>query len=149
MELPPKPDDLSACTLCVPAHPLYLAVIGAVVKWFGEQAGLAGGQCSDLEVAVDEACTNVIRHAFPQDGAGSLSVTCSPLADGMSVTVGDRGKRFNPEDGIEIGKRKREENPASGGMGLFMIHELTDDVHYEWDEDKGNQLTLVKRTKEN
>jgi serine/threonine-protein kinase RsbW len=130
--------------LRVPAEPAYLGLIGTVVQWFGRRAGLSEEQCQELEVAVDEACTNVIRHAFSGQAAGEMRVVCSPSDRGLAVTIVDRGKPFDPEEGIGIAEEKRSRDPASGGMGLLLIHKLTDAVCYRWDEREGNQFTLIK-----
>jgi len=137
-------NDLSAGVLDVPAQPKYLALIGVVVRWYAEQAGLDEEACQELEVAVDEACTNVVLYAFEDGEDGRMDVNCTANAKGLAVTIRDNGKRFNPSDGIEIGRKKRETDPSTGGMGLFMINQLTDEVRYEWNEHDGNQFVLTK-----
>ena len=141
------PDAGPLVRLCVPVQPVYLSLIGAVVKWFGRQAGLSDKACCELEVAVDEGCTNVMVHAFPDGVAAELCVGCSALDDGVKVTIADKGRRFDMEEGIKDAKQKREHDPASGGMGLHLMHCLTDDVRHEWDERNGNRLALFKRRK--
>jgi len=134
-----------AGALRVPARSAYLALVGTVVRWFGRRAGLSDEHCRDLEVAVDEACTNVIRHAFPGTADGEMTVICSASPNGLEVTIQDKGKPFDPEHGVEIARDKRSRDPASGGMGLLLIRQLTDAVRYQWDEEQGNQFTLVKQ----
>jgi serine/threonine-protein kinase RsbW len=140
----PGVDALPSGMLRVPARPSYLALVGAVVRWFGREAGLNEEQCQELEVAVDEACSNVIRYAFPEAADGEMTVVCSASETGLEVTIQDRGKLFDPEEGVQIAREKRSRDPASGGMGLLLIDELTDAVRYRWDEREGNRLTLVK-----
>jgi len=137
-------DASSTATLLVPAHPSYLSLIGTMVKWFGHPAGLSKEQTGELEVAVDEACTNVIRHAFPEGAKGEITIVCSPVADGLLVRILDQGKLFDPQQGSKIAMAKRTQDPASGGMGLSLIRQLVDKVQYQWDEREGNQLTLIK-----
>ena len=137
-------DALSDGTLRVPAHPSYLSLIGITVKWFARRAGLSDEQCEELEVAVDEACTNVIRYAFPDRTTGEMTVVCSLSESGLGVSILDKGEPFDPREGIGIAGEKRSRDPASGGMGLLLIRRLTDAVRYRWDETEGNQLTLVK-----
>ena len=139
--------DRSAGSLHIPAQPKYLALIGTVVRWYAEQAGLDEEACHELEVAVDEASTNVVSYAFPEDSPGEMAVKCATEGNGLAVTIQDNGKPFTPSDGIEIGRKKRETDPSTGGMGLFMINQLTDEVRYEWNERDGNQFTLVKHRK--
>jgi len=146
-----QPDDTLSteqrhrrAALRVPAEARYLAVIGSVVQWFGKKAGLSKEQASEFEVAVDEACTNVISYAFDGQAQGEMQIEFEPTDRGLSVTIMDNGKPFDPEKGIELGKSKRAKDPASGGMGLMLISQLTDETHFQWDEDNGNQLTLTK-----
>lgn len=148
---PPRPaevrsdvDSLPTGMLRVPASPPYLALVGNVVRWFGGRAGLSDEKCGELEVAVDEACTNVIRHAFPEATPGDMTILCSASDSGLKVTIRDKGKRFDMEQGAETARDKRSLDPASGGMGLLLIRRLTDALEYQWDERQGNQLTLVK-----
>lgn len=137
-------DAVATAALRVPARPACLALVGTVVQWFGRQAGLSEKRCQELEVAVDEACTNVIRHAFPPATNGEMTIACSASDRGLEVTVQDKGKPFNPKEGVEIAREKRSRDLASGGMGLLLIDQLTDAVRYRWDEREGNQFTLVK-----
>jgi len=115
-----------------------------LVQWFGRRAGLSGDRCQELEVAVDEACTNVVRHAFPDGVEGEMTVQFTPLEQGLRVTIVDRGERFCPSQGMEIAEAKRLHEPASGGSGLLLIAGLTADNEYRWDEREGNHFTLVK-----
>jgi serine/threonine-protein kinase RsbW len=130
--------------LRVPARPAYLALIGMAVRWFGRQAALSEEKCQDLEVAVDEACSNVIRHGFAGRDDGEMTVICSPVASGLRVTILDHGKPFDPEAGLRTAEQKRSRDPVSGGLGLLLIRQLTDGVFSERDDREGNRLTLVK-----
>ena len=133
-------------TLRVPARPPYLALVGTVVRWFGPRAGLSEEQSRELEVAVDEACTNVVRHAFPDGADGEMTVVFRPTGDGLEVTIQDQGVPFDPKEGVKIAHEKRSHDPASGGMGLLLIDRLTDAVRYCRDPRLGNRFTLIKRT---
>ena len=141
-------DIPSTATLLVPTHPSYLSLIGTMVKWFGRPAGLSEEQTGELEVAVDEACTNVIRYAFPRGAKGEIKIVCSPVADGLLVRILDQGKPFDPQQGSKIAVAKRSQDPASGGIGLILIRQLVDKVQYQWDGREGNQLTLIKHKNE-
>jgi len=116
----------AAGTLRLPAQPSYLGLIGLFVRWFGDRAGLSSEKCHELEVAVDEVCTNVIRHASGPGTAGWMTVVCTPFEEGLRVTVADHGRPFDPAEAARIAERKRSEDPASGGMGLLLVRRLTD-----------------------
>jgi serine/threonine-protein kinase RsbW len=137
-------DSCGAASLRVPAHASYLPLVGMLVQWFGRRAGLSDEKCQELDVAVDEACSNVVRHAFPEGTAGEIAVFFAPSDRGLRVTVADKGARFCPPHGIEIAWAKRQLDPASGGSGLLLIKRLTDGTEYQWDQRDGNRFTLVK-----
>ncbi len=130
--------------LRVPARPSHLSLIGMFVQWHGHTAGLTDVRCYELEVAVDEACTNVIRHAYDAASSGWISIHCTPFAGGLQVDIFDQGRRFDPEEGSRVARQKRLCDPATGGLGLNMIHQFSDEVRYRWDAQRGNRLTIVK-----
>jgi serine/threonine-protein kinase RsbW len=137
-------DARGTVSVHVPAQARYLSLIATLVQWFGRRAGLSDERWQELEVAVDEACTNVVRHAFPEGVEGEMTVHFALLEQGLRVTIVDRGERFSPSRGMEIAEAKRLRDPASGGNGLLLIAGLTDENEYRWDEREGNRLTLVK-----
>ena len=132
-------------SLSVPARPASLPLIGAMVQWHGRRAGLDSQRCGDLEVAVDEACTNVIRHAFSPEDAREMTILCEPVAEGLRVTITNQGRPFDPAEAAETGRAKHLQDPASGGMGLLLMRRLTDAMDYRFSTQEGNQLTLIKR----
>jgi serine/threonine-protein kinase RsbW len=138
------PDGRSTGILRLPARSSYLSLVGNVVRWFAGLAGLTHQQGEELELAVDEACTNVIRYAFPEAAEGEMTLVFSPCDQGLEVTIQDRGIPFDPREGKQAAEQKRARDPASGGRGLLLIDRLTDAVRYCWDEQQGNRLTLVK-----
>jgi len=138
------PEACAAGTLRLPARPPYLGLVGLFVQWFGNRAGLSKEKCHELEVAVDEVCTNVIHHASGPGTAGKMTVVCSPFEEGLRVMVADHGRPFDPVKAARIAGRKRSLDPASGGRGLLLVRRLTDAMEYQWDQGEGNRLTLTK-----
>ena len=142
--LPPVADAVATGTLRVPSQAIYLELVALVVRWFGCRAGLSNEKCQELEVAVDEICTNVITHANRQGAAPEMVIHSTPMEQGLQVTIVDHGPPFDPEQGLEVATQKHSQDPASGGMGLRMAHQLTDAMHHRWDRHQGNHLTLIK-----
>jgi serine/threonine-protein kinase RsbW len=100
----------------------------------------------ELELAVDEACTNIVRHAYGGKG-GEIEVTVEPREDGACVTLRDWGKSFDPDlvPTPDVTAPLEERDP--GGLGLFLIRSMVDDVHFEFDAELGNTLTMVKKVR--
>jgi anti-sigma regulatory factor (Ser/Thr protein kinase) len=100
----------------VPFGPAELATTRYRAKDFGLAAGLSEDRAVDLMLAVGEAAANAIRHG---GGAGTLVLWHEPGA--VTVEIRDRGRLANPLAG-----RRRPKAMASGGRGLWLIHQLSD-----------------------
>jgi serine/threonine-protein kinase RsbW len=108
---------------------------------------LSDEACYELEMAVDEACTNVIQYAYAPNNSGGITLRCTPLPCGLQVDIFDQGKPFDPTEGGQIARQKQSRDPASGGLGLSMIRQFADELHHRWDEQQGNRLTITKYQK--
>jgi serine/threonine-protein kinase RsbW len=78
---------------------------------------------ADLELAVDEICSNVIKHGYSGQG-GRIEITVEPVAGGVQVTVRDWGKSFDPQAvPVPDIDAPLEERPL-GGLGLFLVRQV-------------------------
>ena len=131
-------------TLSLPANLAHLTTIREFVVQSGRELDLEDEALFELQLAVDEACTNVIKHAYGGRG-GMIEVTVEPDEDGVRVVIRDWGKPFElqkiPVPDVTLPLEQRE----LGGLGLFLMHRLVDDIRFEFDTEKGNTLTMVKR----
>src|SRR3954449_13244933 len=78
--------------LMLPARPENVSVIRHVLGAFAEALRLPDDLVEDLRLAVTEACTNVVRHAYPSGLPGAVEVTIVPTDDQVSVVVADLGR---------------------------------------------------------
>lgn len=103
--------------------------------------------CYQVETAVDEACTNIIEHAYGGENRGDIHIECSATPGVLIVQVKDNGSPFNPDliDPPEL-DLSLEDRPDRG-LGLFFIRRWMDSVMFEFSEEHGNVLTMVKRAK--
>src|SRR5919204_2314249 len=77
--------------LTLPARPENVSVIRHVLGAFAEALRLPDELVEDLRLAVTEACTNVVRHAYPPEEPGTMDLKITPTPDALHVVVGDRG----------------------------------------------------------
>src|ERR671919_2956064 len=77
--------------LTLPARPENVSVIRHVLGAFAEALRLPDELVEDLRLAVTEACTNVVRHAYPADLPGPVEISIEPLDENVSVVVSDHG----------------------------------------------------------
>jgi serine/threonine-protein kinase RsbW len=131
-------------TLTVLADFKQLATIRNFVASVGRDLGLGQEVIYDLQLAVDEACANVIKHAYGGQG-GRLKVTVEPVGDTIQVIIRDWGSAFDPQAvPIPDVSAPLEDRPL-GGLGLFLMRQMMDRVDFEFDQDQGNTLTMTKK----
>jgi serine/threonine-protein kinase RsbW len=93
---------------------------------------------------VDEACTNIIEHAYGGDGKGEIHCTCEILANGLKVVLRDNGRSFNPDNVPAPKPKARLKEVKARGAGLYLIRKMMDEVTFEFSKEDGNRLTLIK-----
>ncbi|MCL4813115.1 MAG: anti-sigma regulatory factor [Vicinamibacteraceae bacterium] len=132
-------------TLHVPSSTQNLAMIRDFVGNVGVQAGLADDDVAKLELAVDEACTNVIEHAHGGDRTKDVVVRAEFDEKSLRIEVVDTGHGFDPATLPEEPLPEMVAHRRSGGLGLRMMKTLMDEVSYEIVPGDRNRLRLVKR----
>lgn len=122
-----------------------LVEIGRFVSQAAESAGLSDPEVYEVRLAVDEACSNIIDHAYGGEGEGEIQCTCEIVEEGLIVVLEDQGRPFVPESVPKHTHDVPLEALKPHGAGLFLIHEMMDEVHFEGDRASGNVLTMIKR----
>jgi serine phosphatase RsbU (regulator of sigma subunit)/putative methionine-R-sulfoxide reductase with GAF domain/anti-sigma regulatory factor (Ser/Thr protein kinase) len=127
-----------------PAQFEYLDAIREFAADAARQAAMDDKEVYNVQLAVDEAASNIIEHAYEGIPDGQIEISLDVSQDALTVILRDKGKRFNPDDAVEPDLDAALEDRAIGGLGLFFMHKLMDEVHFEWVPDQGNVLTMVK-----
>jgi serine/threonine-protein kinase RsbW len=121
-----------------------LAAIGEFVARAAKAAGLNARAIYSVQMAVDEACSNIIEHAYGGEGRGSIECTCCISDEGLTVILHDHGRPFDPASVPDPNLHTSLEDRTVGGLGLYFVRQLMDEVHFEFTPDSGNLLTMVK-----
>jgi len=130
--------------LVVSGHFYNLAQIGDFITDAAEAIGLSAKAVYGIQMAVDEACTNIIEHGYGGEGQGDIRLTCSASNRGLVVTIYDQGHGFDPETITQFNPSAALDERSSRGMGIFLMRKLVDEVDYQFQTPDGNQLTLIK-----
>jgi serine/threonine-protein kinase RsbW len=121
-----------------------LATIRDFVASAGGELGLAQDLIYDLQLAVDEACANVVKHAYGGQG-GEIKVTVESVGDTVQVIIRDWGSAFDPQAvPIPDVSAPLEDRPL-GGLGLFLMRQMMDQVRFQFDREQGNTLIMSKK----
>ena len=135
--------------LIVPGRFECLTEIAAFVTQAAREAGLNNDDVFHVEMAVDEACSNIIEHAYASE-TGEINLACTCPATGqLEVVIRDSGQPFDPADVPEsnVGAPTDLDNLNEGGLGLYFMRKLMDEVRFEFVPGQGNVLTMTKRAK--
>ena len=131
--------------LSVTSNMKNLTAISDFITSVAKKLGLDDDQTFALQMAVDEACANVIEHAYGGQTNGTISIHCQTLNDDVVVTIHDHGRPFDPQSVPRPDITAPLEKRQNGGLGLYLMEKLMDSVEWEFDAEKGNTLTLRKR----
>lgn len=116
--------------ITLPARPENVSVVRRVLGAIAETLELPRALCDDMRLAVTEACTNVVRHAY-EDPGGMLDVIIRPLGDSLEVVVADSGRGVGPSP-----------DTAGPGFGLPLIAALSDAFEVERAAGQGSRLVM-------
>lgn len=122
-----------------------LSEVGALIHEAADAAGLDESSKYQVETAVDEACSNIIEHAYEGENLGDIHINCISKPGELTIRLQDTGKPFNP-DHIDPPKLDMQlEDRPDRGLGLFFIRRWMNSVRFEFTEQNGNVLTMVKK----
>jgi anti-sigma regulatory factor (Ser/Thr protein kinase) len=128
------------------SDPRLLGVIRGVLRGWMEAFDLGGDKRHEVILAVDEACSNAMRHAYQGRCDESVELVLAVSEDWLEFTVSDQGSPCPPE----AVQRRPMETPdidrlKPGGLGVKLIHEVFDEVTFHPGENAGNRVTMRLR----
>jgi anti-sigma regulatory factor (Ser/Thr protein kinase) len=126
-----KAGGASDVRLTLPARPENVAVVRHVLGAFAEALQLPDPVIEDMRLAVTEACTNVVRHAYAGGEPGPVEILIRPEGDMLKVIVADQGRGLGPSD-----------DTSGPGLGLPLIAALTHSLEIEPVSTTGSRLLM-------
>ena len=123
----------------------YLDEIREFVGTIARAGGFSDKDVYNIQLATDEAASNIIEHAYENQPDGILDLSCGIRKDAITIILIDHGESFDPSDVPPPDLKADLSDRKIGGLGLFLMRKLMDEVHYESRPDKSNILTMIKR----
>ena len=123
----------------------YLDEIREFVAQIAREGGFNDREIYSLQLAADEAASNIIEHACEDLPDADFDVTCDIRGDVLTITMRDTGRPFNPSNVRQPNLKADLSERQIGGLGLYLMRKLMDDVHYISNPHTGNLLTMTKR----
>ena len=133
--------DVRTVRLTIPAKPEYITLSRLALTGLSRVRPLAPEALADLKLALTEACSNSVRHAYGE-GEGHIAISFELSADRLVIEVADDGTGFEHD---EPGRPADGDDLAEGGLGIAIIRSIADEVEIEGSADgRGSRLRFVK-----
>lgn len=130
--------------LKVPSQTDNLELIREFVSRVAAKVGFDDEDVNKIELAIDEACTNVIKHAYGKDTKKPIDIAIKLDYDKFTVIVTDQGKGFNLKNIKTPDMKEYLAEMRIGGLGIFLMKNLMDEVDFDVKPGVRNQVKMVK-----
>lgn len=134
---------LSTYQKSIDASTKNLAEVRNFVAQHAVSHGFDKQQIADIRLAVDEAITNIIKHAYQQDDSKTIDIEITLEENSICIQLQDTGKKFRMNKYSEPDIEKKIKERKRGGMGLYLIHSLMDSVTYN-SKNGMNEMVMCK-----
>jgi anti-sigma regulatory factor (Ser/Thr protein kinase) len=128
-------------SIAIPSHPKYLSVVRKTTDAFGKLYGITEQDLEDIKLAIDEACSNVIKHAYGGDETKKIVVKYIVRKKLFKVIIEDSGFKAQ----IEFMQGRSLDDVRPGGLGIHFIKRVFDGIQFDEKKKKGNRLILCKK----
>ncbi|MDD9304093.1 MAG: ATP-binding protein [Desulfobacter sp.] len=126
--------------LSIPSHPRFLQLVRGMMKKVTAILSIEREQADYIILAVDEACSNIIRHSYKNDHSQKIDFLICLKKSRLDISIMDNGKPF---EFTELPCRDPEEIHP-GGLGIYIIRRVMDQVNYHRSKKGQNIIQMVK-----
>lgn len=135
---------MSVSRMVVPARYDRIKQICSFVVDAAEMAGLDESAVFHCQIAVDEACTNIIEHGYVGEDKGQIEVVCHVSPGALKIELIDQAPPFDITQVPDPQFSPSIEETTVGGLGIYFMKKMMDEVSFEH-KNGTNRLVLVKR----
>ena len=112
------------------------------ISSLAHQAGFSTQENYELQLAVSEACSNAIKHAYDMVNGHNIELSANVEGRRIQLVVKDFGKKLE----LNSYQKPNLDQPRERGYGIYLIRNLTDESYFDTSPDKGTEVTLVKHS---
>jgi serine/threonine-protein kinase RsbW len=122
----------------------HLLEVREFVSEAARQFGFSEEDVANIVLAVDEACTNIIKHAYQYAPDKEIDIAIVRNNGTFEVKIKDSGRSFDPELLTAPDLRRNLSHHRRGGLGVYLMKKLMDKVEYNFAAGDKNEVSLVK-----
>jgi anti-sigma regulatory factor (Ser/Thr protein kinase) len=130
--------------LTLPNQMAYLALAQAFVDEAARQFGFTGSGLSEIQLGVEEAVTNVMKHGYDVEESRSFDILCERIAGGMRIVVCEKGIPFDPSQIPDYNPGSDLADSSTAGLGVFLMRAMMDDCSFHNLGPGGKETHLIK-----
>ena len=119
-------------------------LLATFVEGVCEEVGMDAATTMQMNLAMEEAVVNVMNYAYPIGEKGEIAIEATTDNGMLNFVIKDSGTPFDPTAKEDADTTLSAEERPIGGLGIFLVKQIMDNVNYEYKEGK-NVLTLSKR----
>ncbi len=135
--------DISKTEIVISSSTNNLSLVRSFIEFHGRELELSNKEIAHISLAVDEACTNIIKHAYQDSSDGIIKIKIDKKKNKLSVKLTDKGSHFDPSIIPDPNVEESQKMKKGGGLGMFLMKKIMDEVEYSA-KGKGNELILIK-----
>jgi serine/threonine-protein kinase RsbW len=130
----------------IPAECENLRHVCEFVSGIAGSMGFSDQQLHQIELIVDEACTNIIKHAYPNGNYSKKTIQArvKKCPEKIEIVIADRGAGFDPAAIKNPDLKEYQKRMIMGGLGLYLIKQFSDEVHFRIHPGVRNEVKMVK-----
>lgn len=141
----PKIEKLHSSIITISSEACYLEVVGDFIRKNAVIAGFDDKDAKSLELAVDEMVSNAIIHGYQSSPSGKITIEAIKIPQGIIIILEESGRRFNPREAKEPDLDAPLDKRKIGGLGLFIVKKIADELYFEDFPDNLKRFTLIKK----
>ncbi len=127
--------------LKIKSHPENLKQVRKIISDATSEISFSKEDSGSIILAVDEACSNIIRHSYKNDHTKEIQISIEATSASLAISIIDKGKKFD----INSIKSRDITQLKPGGLGLYIIQHVMDHVQFKHTPEGYNQLTMMKK----
>ena len=130
--------------LLTPSETEFLEIIRDFMAKIARIAGFNEDHVNKIQLSVDEACTNIVKHAYKGIQKKDIRIQVELNDEKMIIAVIDKGKGFDPKKIEPLNMNNYLNELRRGGLGIHLMNILMDEIQYSIQPLKKNQVTMIK-----
>jgi serine/threonine-protein kinase RsbW len=135
---------VKTATIHIESRTERLSAVREFVSDAARSFGFSEEDVGKIALAVDEACTNVIKHAYKFDPSREIAISVKGADRAFMVSIRDSGRAFDPTGIHQPDMKEYMTHFRRGGLGVYLMRSLMDKVEYNIEPGKKNEVRLTK-----